>query len=306
LISTENGRRNGAREFIVAVRDAENWDGSKKYPLDVKLDTHVTRVMFDTESNPPRATGVEYLEGKYLYRAHKRSGIAGAGRPGSVRATREVIVAGGSYNSPQILKLSGVGPREELEQFGIPVIVDSPGVGAKLQDHYEISVLAETPNDHPALAGCTFGVGEDPCLETWRTTPRLGSIWGSAYDSGGFGAAIFYKSSQATKDNFDIIALAGPAEFKGYFPNYSVNSTTDHNKWSWVILKAHPRSSAGAVTLRSADPLDVPHINFEFFEGEGGDKDLQAMYEGVQFGRDAYARTPVPNTELLPGPNRLG
>lgn len=261
-------------------------------------------MIFETDSNPPRAIGVEYLEGKYLYRASKRAGSAGAGTLGSVRASREVIVSGGAYNSPQILKLSGVGPAEELSRFGIPVIKDLPGVGMNLQDHYETSVIVDAPDDFSALDGCTFGVGPtDPCLDEWRATPRVGSIWGAAYDSAGFGAAVFYKSTVATNDNFDVLALGGPASFKGYYPNYSVEATAEHNHWTWVLLKAHPRSRAGSVTLRSANPLDVPNINFEFFR-DGANEDLQAMYEAVQLARDAYARQPVPSTETWSGADK--
>ena len=260
---------------------------------------------FDTPANlEPRATGVEYLEGQYLYRASKRAGQGGPGRPGSARASREVIVSGGSYNSPQILKLSGIGPRAELERFGIPVIRDLPGVGTNLQDHYEISVIGRTENDFPALSRCTFGIGDDPCLDEWRTAPRVGSIWGASYDAAGFGAAVHIKTSRAVNDNFDLLALGGPASFVGYYPGYSVDAVAEKNFWSWVILKAHPRSRAGSVTLRSADPLDVPNINLEYFQ-EGEDDDLQAMYEGIQFSREAYTRQPVPVTETLPGAGRV-
>ena len=54
-----------------------------------------------------------------------------------------MIIAGGAFNSPQLLKLSGVGLRAELEQLGIPVIADLPGVGENLQDRYEVGVIAE-------------------------------------------------------------------------------------------------------------------------------------------------------------------
>jgi choline dehydrogenase len=116
------------------VRDATNVDGSKKYPLDVRMNCHVTKVTFDN-STVPRATGVEFLDGQYLYRASKKSKSAGRGIPGSVNASREVIISGGSYNSPQILKLSGIGPADELRRFNISVVKDLPGVGANLQDH---------------------------------------------------------------------------------------------------------------------------------------------------------------------------
>jgi choline dehydrogenase len=272
--------------------------------LTIKLNTHVTKVTFDTPANlEPKANGVEFLEGKYLYRAAKRNNLSTPGKPGSARAQREVIVSGGAYNSPQILKLSGIGPRAELERFGIPVIKDLPGVGTNLQDHYEISVLGNTPTDFPALGKCTFGQGDDPCLADWRTAPRVGSIWGASYDAAGFGAAVYMKTTKAEQDNFDVLLLGGPASFKGYYPGYSAEAVAEHNYWSWVILKAHPRSQAGTVTLRSADPLDVPDINLEFF-GEGEDDDLQAMYEGVQFSREALARQPVEFNEELPGPGR--
>jgi choline dehydrogenase len=94
-------------------------------------------VTFDN-STTPKATGVEFLDGQYLYRASKLAGSAGPGTPGSATATREVIISGGSYNSPQILKLSGIGPAAELQQFNITVINDLPGVGANLQDHCEL------------------------------------------------------------------------------------------------------------------------------------------------------------------------
>jgi choline dehydrogenase len=136
-IATKNNKRNGSRDFVVMVRDAKNLDGSKKYPLDVRLNCHVTKVTFDT-STPPKATGVQFLDGKYLYRASKLAGTAGSGVAGSAKASREVIISGGSYNSPQILKLSGIGPAAELKQFGIPVIKDLPGVGANLQDHCKL------------------------------------------------------------------------------------------------------------------------------------------------------------------------
>ena len=131
-VSTDDAHRNGAREFIVAVRDAKNDDGSQKYPLDVRMNCHVTKVTFDESENPPRATGVEFLDGQYLYKASPRSKSASSGTPGSAKASREVIVAGGVYNSPQLLKLSGVGPAKELNKFNIPVISDLPGVGTNL------------------------------------------------------------------------------------------------------------------------------------------------------------------------------
>ncbi|KXX73146.1 Oxygen-dependent choline dehydrogenase [Madurella mycetomatis] len=317
-ISTNDGARNGAREFIVAVRDAKNQDGSKKYPLDVRLNCHVTRVLFDETVSPPRAIGVEFLDGAHLYRASplspeyegKASAGAGGGTaqsprgtPGSALASREVIVAGGAYNSPQILKLSGVGPADELRRFGIRVVADLPGVGSNLQDHYETVVTAKVPNDWPALAGCTFQFNgtDDPCLDKWQNPGLLGDR--GTYVSAGLSVAMLYKSSASADGSFDSFVFGGPANFAGYYPGYSYDAVAEHDWWSWVVLKAHPRNTAGTVRLRSGDPLDTPEIVYNYFDTGSGDhgKDLQAMYEAIELARRALRRQPVKTNEVLPG-----
>ena len=284
-VSTHDGRRNGPRDFIARVRDATNTDGSKKYPLEVRPNCYVTKVTFDEFAKPPRATGVEFLDGKYLYKASPQSNTAGAGTPGSVTALREVIVAGGVYNSPQVLKLSGVGPAKELQKFGIKVVSDLPGVGSNLQDHYESTVQVHVPENFTALGG---------------SNPDIHSGF---YRSSGLLATMFYKSSASADDNYDVFVFGGPVNFRGFFPGYSVNISADANLFSWAMLKAHPRNRAGHVTLRSADPLDVPHIVFNYFDTGVGNysADLQALYETIELARDSFSRAPLPTEELLPG-----
>jgi choline dehydrogenase len=297
-LSSTDGRRNGPREFITAVRDATNPDGSKKYPLDVRMNCHVTRVVFDTSVSPPRATGVEFLDGKHLYRASPLAHHSQPGTPGSATASREVIVAGGAYNSPQILKLSGVGPADELARFNIPLVADLPGVGTNLQDHYEVGVQAHVPSNWTSLRGCTFKQGGDPCLDRWESKPLLGNR--GIYSSAGFAAAMYYKSTVSADNAYDAFVFGGPVNFRGYFPGYSVNITARHDWFTWAILKAHPRNTAGTVSLRSADPLDTPAIVFNYFK-TGADADLQAIYEGIELARDALRRQPVHTEEVLPG-----
>jgi len=127
-IAMKDGVRASPRERILDVANAVNADGSRKYHLDIKLNTLVTKVVFDNSADLPRATGVQYMEGKSLYRADARSASAHVTGTGSVKAYREVIISGGAYNTPQLLKLSGVGPADELKSFGIPVVKDLPGV----------------------------------------------------------------------------------------------------------------------------------------------------------------------------------
>jgi choline dehydrogenase len=301
-LSTADGKRTGSREFVLATRDAVNANGTKRFPLDVRMNCHVTKVTFDQTVTPPRATGVEFLDGQYLYKASPKSRGA-AGTPGSVKASREVIVAGGTYNSPQLLKLSGVGPADELNKFDIPVVVDLPGVGTNLQDHYEINVQGKAPSNFSALDGCTFGeTGEsnDPCLDRFNK-PILGNR--GIYSSPGLGAAMFYKSSATERDEYDVFVFGGPVNFRGYFPGYSYNATHDHDWFTWAILKAHPRNNAGTVMLQSADPLDMPAITYNYFDTGKGDfqSDITALSEAVDLARDSFKRQLVPIDEVLPG-----
>lgn len=85
--------------------------------LKVYTETIGEKIIFDNEN---RATGIR---------------VSTAGIPYTLHASREVIVSAGAFQSPQILMLSGVGPREHLEKFGIPVVADRPGVGQNLTDH---------------------------------------------------------------------------------------------------------------------------------------------------------------------------
>ncbi|TVY50637.1 Oxygen-dependent choline dehydrogenase [Lachnellula cervina] len=301
-LSTMDGSRNGVREFLVSVANAANADGSQKYPLDIRTNCLATKVDFDTSGPTPTATGVSFLDGTSLYRADKRAGQASAGTPGSATASREVIVAGGAYNSPQLLKLSGIGPAEELESFNISVLNDLPGVGTNLQDHYEVSVQGQTTSNFSVLDGCTFDWSQpDECLEKWEAGTAAATR--GTYVNDGFVAAMFIKSSDTPDGNYDEFGFGGPVNFRGYFPGYSVNATDEHNWWTWALLKSHPRNRAGTVKLASADPRDTPNITFNYFDTGSGDyaADLETITESIEIARYAFGNQSVPFTEILPG-----
>jgi choline dehydrogenase len=151
--------KNGAR---FAVRERITQTVANGYPLTVRTNCFVTKVMFNQSGDVPVATGVHFLDGSHLYRASPLSG--GAGTPGIATARKEVILAGGTYNTVQLLKLSGVGPRDELEGLGIKTVVNLPGVGINMQDRYEIPLTVVHPNDFPILNGCTFDAKDhDKC-----------------------------------------------------------------------------------------------------------------------------------------------
>ncbi|EXJ56349.1 choline dehydrogenase [Cladophialophora psammophila CBS 110553] len=290
-VSEVDKKRIGARDFILATANAVNADGSRKYHLDIKLHTLVTKVRFDISGPNPKAIGVDYLEGKSLYRADPRSGGTAGGTPGSVNANREVIISGGAFNSPQLLKLSGIGPASELSNFGIPVVVDLPGVGTNLQDRYEATIVGDSNTDFAITKDCTFlRTQPDPCLEQWQNLP--GPSLKGTYATNGIAIAVVKKSSVADGDP-DLLVSGAPAFFTGYHPGYANESLKDAHHWAWIVLKAHSRNNAGTITLRSSDPRDTPVINFNYFDtgntADGADdKDLQATYEGMQLSRKMF------------------
>jgi len=118
-LTTRNHQRMGTRERLLEVQ--------AKHPdrLRIETDALVTRVLFDDRQ---RAIGVEYQKGARLYRAHAKPSEA-AGATTRATAAREVILAGGAFNTPQLRMLSGIRPAATLNGHGIPVRVDLPGVG---------------------------------------------------------------------------------------------------------------------------------------------------------------------------------
>jgi choline dehydrogenase-like flavoprotein len=265
-LTTRNHARMGTRERLREIAERRN--------LKLELNALATKVLL-AENN--RAIGVEYLKGEKLYRASFNP----SDEPGylhRVYASKEVILAGGAFNTPQLLMLSGIGPREILERYGIKVLVDLAGVGKNLQDRYEVAVVNRM--NFPAwhvYKGVKFSPG-DPQFREWEAC-RSG-----IYATNGSVLSIF-KRSPVAGESPDLFCMALLTKFRGYFPNYSQSFPKDLNYLTWVILKAHTRNRAGYVTLRSPDPRDTPCINFRYFE-EGGDKDLEAVLDGIRFVRN--------------------
>jgi choline dehydrogenase-like flavoprotein len=188
-----------------------------------------------------------------------------------------VILAGGAFNSPQLLMLSGIGPEDVLRRMNIEPRVVLPGVGMNLQDRYEIGVVNRMKmNAWQVYEGATFD-SDDPQFAQWSTRRK------GVYSTNGSVLTVFRRSSPGVPLP-DLFCMALLANFSGYYPGYSTVFPKDLNALTWVVLKAHTGNRAGTVTLRSGDPLDPPLIDFRFFDEEG-DADLKAMVEGVRFVR---------------------
>jgi choline dehydrogenase len=168
-ISPTTGSRSTIAHYIRSVIDSG-------YPLTLSLHSLATKVILDDSGDKPNAVGVDYMVGQGLYSVDSKYNASQTGELRTVKAKKEVIVAGSTFNTPQILKLRGIGPRAELEELGIPVIVDLPAVvsyleGAKItydcaylnlqgnymQDNYEshLHVRAEIPWAVPTNTSCT-------------------------------------------------------------------------------------------------------------------------------------------------------
>ncbi len=294
-VSIRDGHRVGTRAYIQ--------DTARALPnnLIVKTNALATQVLFDGA----RAIGIEYLDGPRLYRADARAPTSG---PEPVRqrllATREIILAAGAFNSPQLLMLSGIGPPDELARYGIQLRVALPGVGVNLQDRYEVGVVTRMVSDFALLEPCAFrtpapGGPVDPCWSDWV------NHGGGVYANNGALIGVI-RRSVAARPAPDLFIFGIPGYFRGYFPGYS-HSIKLKNYFTWAILKAHTRNDAGTVTLRSADPRDVPAIDFHYF-GEGNDtegEDLASVVAGVAFAREMNARLygadPIAAQEAVPG-----
>ena len=269
-LATRRRRRNGTRERLQAV--------ATRCPdkLELRLQALATRVVLNSDN---RAVAVEYRLGANQYRAHRwPAGVLG--EPHIVHARREVILAGGAFNTPQLLMLSGIGPGEALTALGITTRIDLPGVGRNLQDRYEIGVVNRMAIPvWPSLRDATFRRG-DGAWWRWAQWRR------GMYTSNGAALSIIARS-KATVPLPDLFVMSLLAPFRGYFPGYSRAVAEQRNRLTWSVLKAHTRNRAGTVRLRSADPTEPPEIDFNYFDArdDPAQADLDAVVAGVRLAR---------------------
>jgi choline dehydrogenase-like flavoprotein len=195
--------------------------------------------------------------------------------------------------------LSGIGPKQELEQHGIEVRVDLPGVGKNLQDRYEVGVVNRMNFDEwHIFEGAKFGAS-DPQFAEWEKNKQ------GPYITNGSVLSMF-KRSAPERALPDLFCVAFLGRFQGYFPNYSKLFAEGLNYLTWAVLKAHTNNRAGEVTLRSKDPLEPPEINFHYFEEgtEDSQQDLDSVVDGIRFVRKLTApmiRQGSIAEEVMPG-----
>lgn len=260
--TTRNGRRSSTATGY--LRAAE-----KRPNLRVETAALATRILFEGT----RASGVEFLQ-------HGTTRIANA---------REVILAGGTFNSPQLLQLSGVGPAAQLQELGIPVVLDLPGVGADLQDHFYARTFWR----------CTRPITLNDDMASWWRQAAIGLKYlllrrGPLTVSAGYAAAFVRTRPELTRPDAQI-----------YFINFSTA------KRGGVL---HPFSgftcsvsqlqvqSRGSVRIRSGDPREAPAIHYNYLDTE---QDRRVMVEGLKLVRRIVNAPPMQRyvaAEEHPGP----
>ncbi len=261
--TAKNGRR--CSTAVGYLRPAE-----KRANLAVEVNALATRVVFDGR----RAAGVEYLS-----RGTKR--IA--------RAAREVILAGGTFNSPQLLQLSGIGPRALLEAHGVPVIVDAPEVGENLQDHFYARTFWRctkpiTLNDDMASVWRKLGIGLRYVFQ------RRGPLTVSA----GYAAAFVRTRPGLERPDAQI-----------YFINFSTarRGGVLHPFSGFTCSVSQLQvESRGSVHIRSGDPAAPPAIRYNYLATEN---DRRVMVDGLKLVRRLAGTAPLVRyvaAEELPGP----
>ena len=227
----------------------------KRENLDILTDMWVTRILFaDDDTNT--ATGVEYLADSF-------------NRKATISANKEVIISAGAINSPQLLMLSGIGPREHLEEFNIDVRVDAPGVGSNLQDHPEAVIQFETKVPMVRDSTQWWEIGIFTQIDDDTDLPDLMMHYGcTPFD--------MHTARQGYPQADEVFALT---------PNV-----------------CHARSR-GSVRLRSNDYRDKPKVDPRYFSDEEG-YDMRIAVEGIKLARkiaDQPALKDIVARELSPG-----
>ncbi len=237
-------------------------DGERVSPADAFLDPVLARPNLTLVTSAlatrillsgNRATGIEYFR-------YGKVEIANAG---------EIILAGGSINSPHLLLLSGIGPADQIEAAGVTPRHDLPGVGEAMQDHVNIVVTCAT--DQPiGIGGWTDKVFAD-AIEEWnaRRTGPMANPWSS---TGGQAKS----RPDVIEPDLQIYGVVTPhRDHARYFA-----STPG---MSFFSILQRPKS-VGTLRLRSPDPLTHPALDPDYFSDAEGE-DLRTLVDGVRLSR---------------------
>ncbi|MGH3676018.1 MAG: GMC family oxidoreductase [Mycobacterium sp.] len=242
----------GFCETRVTQRRGARWSTADAYlkpvlrrkNLTLLTDATATRVVIDGK----RAIGVEFIQN---------------GRRSVVHARREVVLAAGAVNSPQLLMLSGVGDRDRLSAHGIDAVAHVPEVGQNLMDHLVVPLGFDVPND-------TLLTAEKPLELINYLVRRRGMLTSNV------GEAYGFVRSRPDLDLPDLELVFAPAPYfdEGLGDPYEGHAVV----FGPILLKPYSR---GSITLRSSDPMDKPIIDPQYLSDDAG-ADRAALLEGLR------------------------
>jgi choline dehydrogenase-like flavoprotein len=249
----------GLGVYQVTQDKGERWSAARGYihpfmgrrpNLRVETEAHATRILFEGK----RAVGIEYLQGQ---------------RKKVLRARREVILSAGTFQSPQLLLLSGVGDGAALAEHGIASVQHLPGVGRNLQDHPDF--VFGFASDAPYFSGLSWsGMGRILKGIGQYRRERRGPLTSNVAECGGF-----------LKTRPDL----GLPDIQLHFCMAMVEDHGRKPRWgtgfSCHVCLLRPKS-IGGVWLNSPDPLAAPVIDPNFF---GDDRDIETMVAGFKMTR---------------------
>jgi choline dehydrogenase len=255
--NVHRGRRlSAARAYLHPVRHRRN--------LTVRTRAFVERVLFEGT----RAVGVQV---------------------GGERVDAgEVILCGGAINSPQLLQVSGVGPRALLEPLGIDVVHDLPGVGENLQDHLEVYV------QH----ACLRPVSQQPSLQLWRR-PFIGANW--LFLRRGPGATNHFEAGGFIRSNDDVAYPNLMFHFLPLAVRYDGSAPAGGHGYQ-VHIGPMYSDARGSVRITSADPRVKPALRFNYLSTE---QDRREWVEAVRHARTILSQPAwdgLDGGEISPGP----
>jgi choline dehydrogenase-like flavoprotein len=258
-------RCSNARGFLAPVTDRPN--------LTVVTDAHAARVLFEGK----RAVGVRYLKGgKYV----------------DAMAKTEVILAAGAIGSPQLLLLSGVGPKAEIEKHGIQPVHELPGVGQNLQDHLDIHITWREKTRHAVSLHPRALLRS--IINTFKYLfGRKGEFTSNYAQAGGF------VKSDAREPIPDLQWHFVPF----IYSNHAQNLGPLFKHFAYTLMTCFLRpESRGRITLASSDPLAAPRIEANYLSTP---KDVDTLVKGFKKAREVLkqpAFAPHGLDEFEPGP----
>jgi choline dehydrogenase len=264
----QNGRRmSAARGYLHPAMKRPN--------LTVRTHAQATGIVLEGK----RATGVRYRKG------------GRNGTPMEVRARKEIILCGGTVNSPQLLQLSGIGPAALLQSLGIAVQHALPGVGENLRDHYAPRFVARVKN--------AMSINERS-----HGLRLAGEVLKYAVSRKGILALnptliyVFWKSDERV-DNYDLQLTFTPASYKE-----GVQSTLDDFPGMTIASWQQRPDSTGYVRARSADPFEAPVIQPNYLALES---DRRVLLAGMKLARRLLGSQPLSkyyDREEFPGADK--